>query len=209
LVLFNPANTTTVSSTAAPQPTAAANAARDVHPVFSNIKLSSLSLDTELHSLAIRETNTTTTATTLAIPQTSTPAVPGSIPVAAIGAFFQITLNAFASGMGQALQGVVSLLVTTGKASIGVNQSYTMHVSGICEGTIFNVNSTNTTNPLNITRCISYGDVGTCAFSFLFIEKSNLTSTSCVQPHLQHLGVHLRRCLKHYPPRSHKGPRPR
>jgi hypothetical protein len=88
--------------------------------------------------------------------------VPGAIPIAVIGSFFQLTLNAFATGVGDTLQGIVTLLVTTAKQ--GVDQTYTTYVSGICQGTVFNASATNLTSPFNITRCVSYSNVGACKF---------------------------------------------
>jgi hypothetical protein len=89
---------------------------------------------------------------------------PAAIPIALIGSVFQLTLNTLASGMGDALQGIVTLLVTTGKQSLGVNQYYTMHLTGICEGSVLNANATNLTSPFNITRCISYNSASSCKF---------------------------------------------
>lgn len=89
--------------------------------------------------------------------------VPGAIPIAVIDSFFQLALNAFATGVGDTLQGIITLLVATAKQ--GVDQTYTTYVSGICQGTAFNASATNLTSQFNITRCVSYSDVGTCKFS--------------------------------------------
>jgi hypothetical protein len=66
--------------------------------------------------------------------------------------------------MGDALQNIVMLLVTTGKQSLGVNQFYTMHLTGLCEGTVLNATATNATSPFNVTRCMSYQSAGNCEF---------------------------------------------
>jgi hypothetical protein len=113
---------------------------------------------------ATSNSNTTSSATlTLVIPQAAVSDVPGAIPIAVVGSFFQLTLNAFATGVGDTLQSIITLLVTTAKQ--GVDQTYTTHVSGICQGTVFNASATNLISPFNITRCVSYSDVGTCKFS--------------------------------------------
>ncbi|PMD26156.1 hypothetical protein NA56DRAFT_732977 [Hyaloscypha hepaticicola] len=109
---------------------------------------------------ATSNSNTTPSATpTLVIPQAAVSEVPGAIPIAVIDSFFQLALNAFATGVGDTLQGIITLLVATAKQ--GVDQTYTTYVSGICQGTVFNASATNLTSPFNITRCVSYSDVGT------------------------------------------------
>ncbi|KAH8781508.1 hypothetical protein F5882DRAFT_144510 [Hyaloscypha sp. PMI_1271] len=106
---------------------------------------------------ATSNSNTSTSAApTLTIPQSTVAANPAAIPIGVVSSFFQLTLNAFATGVGDTLQGITTLLVTTGKRSFGVQQYYTMHVSGICSGSVFSTNATNATSALNITRCVSY-----------------------------------------------------
>ncbi|KAE9366084.1 hypothetical protein N431DRAFT_517164 [Stipitochalara longipes BDJ] len=152
LVQFSPA-------TPATSVTPAVNAARD------NITQSATS----------NSNSTSAAAPTLTIPQAAV-VNPAAIPIAVIGSFFQLTLNAFATGVGDTLQGIVTLLVTTGKQSIGVNQYYTMHVSGICSGTVFNTNATNLTSPLNITSCVSYSSGG----SYIQNLTSNISDSTLV-----------------------------
>lgn len=103
-----------------------------------------------------------TAAPTLVVPQTSRTPNPTAIPVSLIATFFQLLLNTFASGVGDTLQGIVTLLVTTGKTTLGVNQYYTMHLTGVCGGSVFNTNATNLTTPFNLTSCYSYGEIGAC-----------------------------------------------
>ncbi|KIM94167.1 hypothetical protein OIDMADRAFT_61000 [Oidiodendron maius Zn] len=108
-------------------------------------------------------------APTLIIPKATAPTNQAAIPISLIGTFFQLILNTFASGQGDTLQGIVSTLITTEKQSLGVSQYYTIHLSGICEGSALNANATYSTLPFNLTRCVSYGNAGAYI--------ANLTST--------------------------------
>ncbi|PMD53700.1 uncharacterized protein K444DRAFT_144369 [Hyaloscypha bicolor E] len=126
---------------------------------------------------ATSNSNTTTSAApTLTIPQAAVAANPAAIPIGVVSSFFQLTLNAFATGVGDTLQGITTLLVTTGKQSFGVQQYYTMHVSGICSGSVFSTNATNATSALNITRCVSYSS----GSSFIQNLTSNVSDSTLI-----------------------------
>ncbi|KAF8853479.1 hypothetical protein BDZ45DRAFT_806581 [Acephala macrosclerotiorum] len=201
LVQFSPI---TPAASATPS-TPAVRAVRDVHLALSSLILSrsiiadapsaaapntsisistnsssslSASANTNLtQSATSNSTATTSNAPTLAIPQTAGPINPAAIPISLIGTFFQLALNSFASGMGETLQNIVSLLVTTQKQSLGVNQFYTMHANGICYGSVLNANATNTTSdPFNITSCVSYNDAG----SYISNLTSNVSDSTLV-----------------------------
>lgn len=154
-------NPTGAATTATP----AAKVARDVHSTLSSKLLSRAMLADSTNATVSTpaSANLTSAAPVLAVPQTTAPANPAAIPITLISAFFQLTLNTLATGMGP-LQNIVTLLVTTGKQTLGVSQYYTMHLSGVCMGSVTNATGTNSSSPFNVTRCVTYHGVADCKF---------------------------------------------
>ncbi|KUJ23951.1 uncharacterized protein LY89DRAFT_712907 [Mollisia scopiformis] len=126
-------------------------------------------------SAVSNSSSTSSAAPTLTIPQAAV-VNPAAIPISLVGVAFQLILNTLASGMGQTFESLISTVITTQKQSFGVSQFYTIHVSGICQGSVFNANATNLTTPLNLTHCISYADAG----SFVSNLTSNVSDSALV-----------------------------
>jgi len=120
-------------------------------------------------SVTSNSSSTAIVAPTLVVPPAAGPTNPAAIPITLVGTVFQLMLNTFASGMGQTLQNIMSVVITTQKQSLGVDQYYTMHLTGICKGSLFSTNTTSPASAFNVTRCLTYGDIGNCKYYFDYL----------------------------------------
>ncbi|TVY84822.1 hypothetical protein LSUE1_G002097 [Lachnellula suecica] len=170
LVQFSPITAPAIASrSTTPESSAADNTTVSVSTA-PNLNASMASVATSNSS------SSSSAAPILSVPQVAGPANPAAIPITLISGFFQLTLNTFASGMGDTLQNIVKLLVTTTKQSAGVSQYYTMHLTGVCQGSVVNASATNESAPFNLTRCTSYEEAGT----YIANITQNVTASTLV-----------------------------